>query len=143
MQHLARARFELVAAEVLIFLLHVSVAIENVVAIGHRVLELDELVMQIAEAAAAGDRFIEDGASGHFVNFLTKMSNGDFLRNRDHAVVSGLFAGDHAKERRFSGAIRSDEAGLLARIELERGFDEEDLPPVLLVNVRKRNHSRA
>ena len=45
------------------------------------------------------------------------------------------------EERRLAGAVRPDQPGLLARIELERGVDEEDLPPVLLADVGERDHA--
>ena len=127
----------------LILLLHVSVAIEDVVAVRHGVFEIEQFVMQIAETAAAGDCFIEHRASAHFVDFLAEVSDGKFLRHRDGAVVRFFFAGDHAEKRRFAGAIRPDQSRFFARIELKGRLDEEDLLAVLLADAGKRNHVRA
>ena len=60
---------ERVAAEVLVLLLHLAEAREDLVhlvgavGIAHRVLQLLELVMESAEAAAAGDGFVEHRAA--------------------------------------------------------------------------------
>ena len=51
-----------------------------------------------------------------------------------------FFAGDHPEDGGLAGAVGSDQADLFARVELERRVDEEDLPAVLLVDVRKRDH---
>ena len=147
-QHFARARFELVAAAVLILLLDVAEALEHLLGvvarrIAHGVLELDQLVMQVAEASAAGDRFVEDGAAADLVDLLAEVADRDLLRHGDRAVVRRLFADDHAEQRRLAGAIRPDQTGLLAGVELERGVDEEDLLSVLLADVGKRDHARA
>ena len=42
----------------------------------------------------------------------------------DTSPSSALLADDHAEERGLAGAVRADEADLLAGIELERGVDE-------------------
>jgi len=58
----------------------------------------------------------------------------------DHAVVGRVLADEQAKHRRFTGAVRTDQADLLAGIDLERGIDEQDLSAVLLGHLRKRDH---
>ena len=63
------------------------------------------------------------------------------LRHRHVAFVGLFLADDHPEERRLAGAVRPDEADLLAGIELERGVDEEDLPAVLLADVGERDHA--
>src|SRR5439155_192789 len=47
----------------------------------------------------------------------------------------------HPKERCLAGAVRADEADLLAGIELERGIDEEDLLAVLLADAGEGDHA--
>ena len=80
-QHLARLRLEAVAAEVVVFLLHLAEAREDAVhvaglrRIAHRVLQRLELVVQIAEAAAAGDRFVEHRAAGHLLDVLPEVAD--------------------------------------------------------------------
>ena len=145
-QHFAGLALERVAAEMVVFLLHLAEAREDLVhvvgaaGIGHRVLQLFELVMQIADAAAAGDGLIEDGAARHLLDVLAEVADGELLRDRDLAVVRRFFAGDHAENRRLAGAVGSDEPDLFAGIELERRVHEEDLLAVLLVDVRERDH---
>ena len=68
-EDLPRLALERVAAEVLVFLLHLAEAREDPVhvvglrGIGHRVLQRLELVMQVADASAAGDRFVDHRAA--------------------------------------------------------------------------------
>src|SRR5262249_2151547 len=116
-QHFARPRLELVAAEVLVLLLDVAVALERRFVV-EVLLELDQLVMQIAEAAAAGDRLIEYRTSTHLVDFLAEDADGQLLRDGDDAVVGRFLADDHPEERRFPGAVRPDQPRFFARIEL-------------------------
>ena len=68
-QDFARLRLERVAAEMLVFLLHFAEAGEDAVhvvglrRIAHRVMQPLELVMQIADAAAAENRLVEHRAA--------------------------------------------------------------------------------
>ncbi len=130
-QHFAGLRFERVAAEVLVFFLHLAEAGERAVHIGglrgvfHGVLQGFEFMMQIAHAAAAGDGFIEDRAALHLFDVLAEVADGQFFGKRDGTFVRLLFAHHHAEERGFAGAVGSDQADLLARVQLEGGFDED------------------
>ena len=99
-----------------------------------------ELVVQIAGAAAAGDRLVEDASARHLFDVLPEVSNRQLLWHRYLAVVGRLFADDHPEEGRLAGAIRTDEADFFAGIQLEGSVDEEDLPAVLLADPRKRDH---
>ena len=91
-------------------------------------------------AAAAGNRLVEHRAAGHLLDVLAEVADGQLLRHRHVAFVRRLLADDHPEQRRLAGAVRADEADLLAGIELERGVDEEDLPAVLLADARERDH---
>ena len=99
-----------------------------------------EFVMQIAEPAAAGDRFVQHGTARHFLDILAEIADRQLLRYGNFAFVRRFFADDHAEQRCFAGAVRTDEADLFARIELKRCVDEENLAAILLADVRKRNH---
>src|SRR3954468_23068546 len=99
--------------------------------------------MEIAEASAAGDRFIEHGAARHLLDVLPEVTDGHLLRNGDVAVVGRLLADDHAKERRLARAVRPDQPRALARVELERGVDEDELPAVLFGDSGETDHERA
>ena len=124
-QHFARLALERVAAEVVVFLLHFAEAREDLVhvvgaaGVRHGVLQLFELVVQVADAAAAGNRFIEHRASRHLFDVLAEVADGQLLRDGDFAFVGRFLTGDHPKHRRLPGAVRADKAGFLARIQLE------------------------
>ena len=145
-EHFARLRFERVAAEVLVFFLHFAEAGEDAVhlvgarGIFHGVLQRFELVMQVADAAAAGDGFVEHGAALHLFDVLAEVADGELLRDGDLAFVGVFFADDHAEEGGLAGAVGADQADLFAGVELEGGVDEDELLAVLLIDVGKRNH---
>jgi hypothetical protein len=114
-QHLARLRLEAVAAQVLVFLLHLAEAGEDAVhvvalaRVGHVVLQRLELVVQVAEAAAAGNGFVEHRAAGHLLDVLPEVADGEALRHRHVALVGRFLADDHPEERGLAGAVRADE----------------------------------
>ena len=147
-QDLARAALERVAAEVLVLFLNDAEALERRVqriglrGVGHRVLKLFELVMQRAEPAAAGNRFVEHRAARHLFDVLTEIADRHSFGNRHFPFVRALFPDNHPEERRLAGAVRPDEADLLAFVQLERGVDEQHLLAVLLADFRERNHAR-
>ena len=111
MQHLARLRLERVAAEMFVLLLHVAETLERAVhiirvrGISHGVLQGFEFVVQIADAAAAGDGLVEDRPALHLLHVLAEVADGELLRNRDVAFVGFFFADDHAEERGLAGAV--------------------------------------
>ena len=104
-QHFARLRFERVAAEVLVLLLHFAEARQDAVhvvglrGIFHGVMQRFQLVVQIAHAAAAGDGFVEHRAALHLLHVLAEVADGEPLRNRDVALVGRFLADDHAEQR--------------------------------------------
>ena len=106
----------------------------------HGVLQVFELVVQVADAAAAGDGLVEHRAARHLLDVLAEVADGQLLRNRDLAFVGRFLADDHAEERGLAGAVGADQADLLAGVQLERGVDEEELLAVLLVDVGKGDH---
>ena len=126
--------------------LHFAEAFENLIhfrgllGVGHRMLQSFKLVVQIAKAAAAGNRLIEHGTSGHFLHVLAEISDGDLLRDGDVTLVSRLFPDDHAEKRRLAGAVRADQTDLFSGVELKRCIDEKNLAAVLLADAGKRNH---
>ncbi len=93
-----------------------------------------ELVVQVADAPAAGDRLVQHRSARHLLDVLPEVADRQLLRDRHVAVVGRLLADDHPEQRRLAGAVRADEADLLARIELKGRVDEQDLPAVLLVD---------
>src|SRR6185436_8451169 len=69
-----------------------------------------------------------------------EVTHGELSRYRDIALFGTLLADNHAKERGLARAIRPHEPHLVARIELETRFDEQELLAVLLRDVGERNH---
>ena len=113
-QHLARLRLELVAAEVVVLLLHLAEALEDPVhLVGARRVATSRAARSSSswcrspEPAAAGDRLVEHRAARHLLDVLAEVADGQLLRDRDLALVGRLLAHDHAEERRLAGAVRA------------------------------------
>jgi hypothetical protein len=74
MEHFTGLRFERVTAQMLVLLLNVNEALKDavdvisLVRVGHFPLQGFELVMQIADASAACDRFIQNRTALHFLD---------------------------------------------------------------------------
>jgi hypothetical protein len=139
-QHLARLRLEAITAGVLVLLLDLAEArqdaihVAGAIGVAHRLLQRLELVMQIAQTAAAGNRLVQDRAAGHLLDVLAEVADRQLLRHRDIALVRRFLADDHPEQRRLAGAVRADQTDFLAGVELERGVDEQNLPAVLLAD---------
>ena len=145
-QDLARLRLEGVAAEMVVGLLHFAEAGQDPVQIAglgrvrQVVLQLLELVVQVADAAAAGNRLVEHRPARHLLDVLAEVADRQPLRHRHVALVGGLLADDHPEQRGLAGAVGADEPDLFTGVELEAGVDEEDLAAVLLADARERDH---
>src|ERR1700722_15912901 len=98
-------------------------------------------MMQIARAAAARDRFIKDRAAFHLLDILAEVADGHLFWHGYFAFVRSLLAHHHAKQRRFPRAVRTHQSDLLARVQLERSINKNELLPVLFIDIRKINHS--
>ena len=103
-------------------------------------LEVLELVVEIAEPAAARDGLVEHRAARHLLDVLAEVADGELLGNRDLALVGALLARDHAEEGGLARTVRAHEADLLPGVELERGVHEEDLAAVLLADAGEGDH---
>ena len=106
----------------------------------HRVLQGFELVVQIADAAAAGDRLVEHRTARHLLHVLAEVADGQLPRDGDFALVGNFLADDHAEERGLAGAVGADQSDLLAGIQLKRSVHENQLLAVLLIDVGKGDH---
>jgi hypothetical protein len=73
------------------------------------VLQRLELVMQIAQAAAARDRLVEHRSARHLLDVLAEVADRQLLRHRHLAFVRRFLADDHPEQRRLAGAVRADE----------------------------------
>ena len=142
-QHLAGLCLQGVPAKMLVLFLHLAEAREDsihVVGLGriaHRVLELLELVMQVAGAAAAENRLVQHRPALHFLHILPEIADRQPLRHRHVAFIRRLFADDHPKEGGLARAVRSDETDSVTGIELKGRVDEKHLSAVLLADLRK------
>jgi hypothetical protein len=47
---------------------------------------------------------------------------------------------DHAEQSRLAGAVRANQAHLLAGVQLKRSIDKNQLLAVLLIDIGKRDH---
>jgi hypothetical protein len=145
-EHFAGLALERVAPEVLVLLLHFAEPGERPIhlvrarAVRHGVVQRFELVMQVADPAAARDRLVDHRSPGHLLDVLPEVSDRQLPRHGHLPLVRRFLADDHPEERGLAGAIRTDEPDLLAWIELEGGVDEEDLAPVLFADAGERNH---
>ncbi len=125
MQHLAGLRLKRVSAQMLVFLLHLAKARQNLVhlvrarGIFQTLLQVFQFVMQIANPSASGDGFIQHRPAAHLLHILAEIADGQPLRNGDLAVVGLLLSNHHTKERGLAGAIGADQADLLAGIQLK------------------------
>ena len=121
-QHLARLRFEGVAAEVLVLFLHFAEAGEDAIhvvrlrGVSHGMMQVRKLVMQIAELPAAGDGFVENRPAFHFLHVLTEVADCQLLRNRNLALVRGLLADDHAEQSGLPCTVGTHQADLLTGV---------------------------
>ena len=145
-QHFARLALERVAAEMLVLLLDLAEARQDLVhvvgarRIGHRLIQRFELVMEGADAPAAGDGLVEHAAARHLFDVLAEVADRHPLGDRHVALVGGFLAGDHPEQSGLARAVRADEPDLLTRVELKGGVDEEHLAAVLLADSGERNH---
>ncbi len=148
MQYFARLRLERISVEMLVLFLDLTEARENLVHVAgligivHGTMQRLQLVMQIADAPAARDGFIENRAALHFFDVLTEVADRHPLRNRDLALVRIFLADDHAEEGGLAGAVGADESNLLARIQLKGSVNEDQLFAILLVDIRERDHPK-
>src|SRR5262249_4321739 len=90
--------------------------------------------------AAAVNRLVEHRSAGHLLDVLPEIADRQLLGDGDIALVRRFLADDHPEERRLARPVRADEADFFAGIQLEGGVDEEDLPAVLLADLRERDH---
>ncbi len=143
----ARAAFQRVAAELLEAGLHLAVALDDrvhlvgAIRIGQRGFELLQLGRDLAHRAGAVHHLGDGAAARHLADVLAEVADGDAAIDGDLAFVGRLLARDHAEQRRLAGAVRADEADLLAAVERRRGLDEEDLVAVLLADVVETDHA--
>ena len=145
-ENLARPAFERVAAELFEARLHFAVALDDVVHlvrsvwIGHGGFEACEFGGNLADGARTVHRFGDRAAARHFADVLAEIADRDAAIGRDLAFVRLLLARDRAEQRRLAGAVRPDEADLLAPVQHGGGFDEHDLVAVLLADVVETDH---
>ena len=145
-EDLAGARLEAVAAQLLEASLHVAEALEErfhpigLCRIGERVLELAQLRADLRDRPRALHGLGDDGPALHLPDVLAEVPDGDAAVHRDLALVRRLGPGDEPEEGRLAGAVRPDEAHVLAAVDDRRGADEEDLPAVLQGDVVEADH---
>ena len=146
MQHFARLRLQRVAAEMLVGLLHFAEAFEDAIHVAgllgifHRMLQALQLVVQIADPPASGDRLVQHRTACHLFHVLAEVPDGELPGNRNVALVRHFLADHHAEKRGLAGAVGPDQTDLLPRVQLKRSVNENQLLAVLLVDAGERNH---
>jgi hypothetical protein len=146
-QDLAGAGLQLVAAELLVLVLHLAEAGQDGFHLVHALriaqgrLQILQLVVQFADPAAAGDGLVQHRAAGHVADVLPEVADGRAPGHGHRALVGLLLAGDQAEHRGLARAVGTDQAHLLARVELEGCLDEQDLPAVALGDVGQVDHA--
>src|SRR5229473_1724640 len=101
-----------------------------------------QLMMEIANAPAAGDGLIEDGTALHFFNVLAEVADGHPFRNGNLTLVGFFLTDHHAEESGLAGAVGAHESDLLARVQLKGSVNKDQLLAVLFVNIRERDHPK-
>ena len=107
-----------------------------------RVLELFELVMQVAELAAARDGFVEHPNGRYLFHILAEIPDCRLSRDRT-SPLSG------SPPRQSSGRASSCRTRLFGQarpfplVQLERGVDEQELLPYCLLMPEERIHATA
>ncbi len=125
----------------LVLLLHVAEAIKNavhvisLVRVGHFPLQGFELVVQIADASAPCDRFIQDRTALHFLDVLAKVADRHLLGDRDRALVGSFLADYHPEEGCLARPIGTDQPDFFAGVQLKRSIHEEQLLAILFIDV--------
>src|SRR5215813_6392628 len=104
----------------LVLLLHMTEALKNALhvssfsRIGHVVLQGFEFVMQIPDASAPCDRFIQDRTALHFLDILAKVADRQLLGDRDRPLVRSFLADHHTEERCLARSIGTDKSYFFA-----------------------------
>ena len=118
-----------------------TVHVVGLVGVTHGLLKGLEFVVQVAQASGSGYGLIQDGTTGHLFHILPKIPNGQLFWDRHFPFVGRFLSHDHAEQGGLARPVGTDQPHLVAGVELEIGVHEEDLPPVLLGNVRKGDHN--
>ncbi|MFK4401327.1 hypothetical protein ABIF31_007884 [Bradyrhizobium elkanii] len=128
-------------------MLHLAIARDDVVhlvglvGVGHRSLEFPELGRDHADGPCPIHHLGDRAAAGHLADVLAEIADRNAAIERDLALVRDFPARDHPEQRGLAGAVRPDEADLLALLERRGGFDEEDLVTDLLGDVIEADHA--
>ena len=93
-----------------------------------------------AHPSAARDGLLQHRSAAHLGRVLTEVTDGQLARDRDLPLVGGLLAQDQPEEGRLAGPVGPDEADPLARIELERGLQEQGLAAEVLGDSVEGDH---
>ena len=147
MQHFASLRFQPVAVQMLVFFLHLTEAFENLVhlvhlrRVFHLLLQMFQLMVQIADAPAARNGFIEHAAALHLLHILAEIPDRQLLGHGDVTIIGRFLAHDHAEQRGLAGPVGTHQTGLFAGIQLEGSFYENELLAVLFTDVAEGDHS--
>ncbi len=146
LQDLPRARLQRVAAELLEARLSLPVALDEhgqllgARGIGHRRLELGELLERGGDGARAGHGLGDRAPSGHLTDVLAEVTERGAAIDGDLAAVRQLLLHEHPKERGLARAVGAHEPHLLSTVDRGGGLRKEDLPAVAFVDAVDADH---
>src|SRR5882762_2819318 len=86
------------------------------------------------------DRFIQNRTALHLLDVLAKVADRQLLGDRDRALVGSFLADHHTEERCLARPIGTDQPNFFAGIQLKRSIHEEQLLPILLIDVGEGDH---
>ena len=127
-------------------MLHVAEPLEQLLhlvrarGVGERVFQGTQLVSDEAHRTRPRHRLGDDAAPLHLADVLAEVPDGHAAIDRDLPLVGFFLADDEPEERRLAGAIRADEAGVLAAVHDRAGVEKEDLLAVLSGDAVEPDH---
>jgi hypothetical protein len=120
--------------------LHQRLQLVGALRVRERVLERVQLGCHLRHRARAVHGLGERGPTGHLAHVLREVADGHAAVDGDLALVGRLLARDQAEQGGLAGAVRADEADLLAAVDDGGGLHEEELVAVLLGDGVEADH---
>ncbi len=148
-QHRLGTVFQVVAAPVLELFGGVAVAFQQggefivLHGGGHGGFHFPNLLAQGGDFPGCGHDLGQGRTTGHLAHLLGKIADDCPLGAGDLTFVGVLLAGDQAEDRRFAGAVGTDQAGAGGGENLHRGVAEEYPGAVLLGDIGQMDHGNS
>ena len=126
-EHPSERRLEVISAGVVVVVLRIRVALEQLRIAGRElVLHRAELLLERCEVRRRTPGMLLDRAVDVDEQLLLQESDARAAGERDRSAVRRVETGNDPKQRRFAGAVRSDEARAVTAREAEADVAEQD-----------------